>query len=244
MSNKLKAKQSSYRAYCKLWEILDWIYPPHCGGCGETGSRWCQNCRSQVKLVDKNYCPTCGHVHHSPGLCSRCASHIPSFHSMRSWAFFDGPVRNALHRLKYQGDIALGEVLARPMLQLLQNLQWEIDCILPVPLAIDRQRKRGYNQAALLAYPLALGAGIFYGAKGLVKIKETQTQVGLTFEQRHENVEGAFRAYSKIVKNRKVLVVDDVTTSGATIESCASAIMEAGADRVYGMTLAQAPYHS
>jgi len=163
---------------------------------------------------------------------------------MRSWAFFDGPVRNALHRLKYQGDIALGEVLARPMLRLLQNLQWEIDCILPVPLAIDRQRKRGYNQAALLAYPLALGAGIFYGAKGLVKIKETQTQVGLTFEQRHENVEGAFRAYSKIVKNRKVLVVDDVTTSGATIESCASAIMEAGADRVYGMTLAQAPYHS
>lgn len=161
---------------------------------------------------------------------------------MRSFARFEGPLRNALHRLKYSRDIALGEVLSQYLINLLSQLDWDIDCILPVPLGHARFEQRGYNQAALLAYPLALATGIAYQPKGLSKIKETATQVGLSFDQRHANVSDAFQADPRIVKNQKILIVDDVTTSGATIESCASAIMIAGANQVYGLTLAQASH--
>ena len=241
MSNPPMAKQRAYQAYRRLWEILDWLYPPRCGGCGQCGSRWCQACHSQSTLIEQNYCPRCGQIQSQPGLCSRCTSRTPVLTGMRSWALFDGPVRNALHRLKYARDIALGEVLSRPLIQLLKQLKWEVDCVLPVPLAQARQKQRGYNQAALLAYPLALATGIKYRSKGVKKIKETRSQVGLSIHQRHENVADAFLADPAIVKNCTVLIIDDVATSGATMESCASAIMIAGANQVYGMTLAQAP---
>ncbi len=241
MSNPQTARRSAYQAYRTMWGFLDWLYPPRCGGCGESGSRWCPVCQSQVVRIDDKICPLCGQIQTKPGICFHCQSRPPSFHAIRSWALFQGPVRNALHRLKYNRDMALGEVLAQPLVQFLYELDWSIDCIIPVPLGRMRQQQRGYNQAALLAYPIALATGIAYQAKGLQKVKETRTQVGLSVNQRRANVAGAYQSDRRIVKGRKVLIVDDVSTSGATMESCASAIMMAGADRVYGMTLAQAP---
>lgn len=239
MHNPLRASSYAYQTYSKLWGILDWLYPPHCGGCGKVGSRWCQICQSQVIQVKSQICPRCGRLGHHSGLCSRCQTHPPSFKAMRSWAIFDGPLRQALHRLKYGRDMALGEILSRPLAQLFSQLDWEIDCILPVPLDPTRKKQRGYNQAALLAFPMALATGTAYEGKGLHKIKETQSQVGLSLEQRRHNVAGAFLADPNRIRHRNVLIIDDVATSGATIESCASAIMLAGADQVFAMTLAQ-----
>ncbi len=241
MSNLRSAKLNAFRAYSKLWEILDWLYPPHCGGCGTNGSRWCPVCQSQIVRIENNCCPRCGQIQRGSDICSRCSAQPPVINGVRSFAVFDGPLRNALHRLKYSRDVGLGDVLSKYLLELFNQVNWEIDCILPVPLGRERYQQRGYNQAALLAYPLALATGLSYQPNGIKKTRDTATQVGLSFEQRRTNVSGAFYADRKIVQNKKVLVIDDVMTSGATIESCASAIMRAGAIRVYGMTLAQAP---
>jgi len=142
--------------------------------------------------------------------------------------------------LKYSRDIGLGEVLARPLFDMLYHLMWPIDLVTPVPMGVARQAERGYNQATLLAFPLSLASGIPFRSQALMKVRDTRTQVGLNLTQRRENVFKAFKARSEIVATRCVLVVDDVTTSGATIEACASALIEAGARQVFGLTLARA----
>jgi competence protein ComFC len=152
-------------------------------------------------------------------------------------------LRNALHRLKYERDIALGETLARPLITLLQDLNWEVDFVTAVPAGIARRAERGYNQASLLALPLALGSGLPYHSRVLSKKSGTPSQVGLSLAERRANVAGAFQARpDKIqgIQGKRVLVVDDVTTSGATMEACAAALSKAGASRVYGLTLARA----
>jgi ComF family protein len=126
------------------------------------------------------------------------------------------------------------------MIALLGDMCWPVDLVTAVPIGTARKKERGYNQAALLALPLALGSGIPYSSKGLIKIRETRSQVGLNVQQRNENVFGVFRANSRLVNGKYVLVVDDVTTSGATMQACARALLEAGACGVYGLTLARA----
>jgi ComF family protein len=173
------------------------------------------------------------------GVCSVCHENPPPYVALRSWAIFNGPLRKALHRLKYARDISLGEVLARPLVQLLAQLQWKFDLVTPVPVGVARRAERGYNQAAFLARPLALRRGIKYQPRALKKIRETRSQVGLTYSQRLENVADAFCSDSNLVGNRIILVVDDVTTSGATMVSCAKALLIAGAKSVFGLTLAR-----
>ncbi len=228
-----------YRYYQFAWVGLDWLYPPSCGGCNSSGFRWCPDCDANTQSITGSICYSCGTTLKSAGTCNQCQESPPPYRASRSWAVFNGPIQNALHRLKYQGDIALGEILARPMVVMLKTFDWNIDLITAVPLGVARQKERGYNQAALLALPLALGSGKTYHSKALIKIRETPTQVGLNRIQRRMNVVGAFLANESAVSGKSVLVVDDVTTSGATLEACAFALIEAGARRVYGFTLAR-----
>jgi ComF family protein len=141
--------------------------------------------------------------------------------------------------LKYKGDLTLGEVLARPLIKLLEASRWNTDVVIPVPLGERRFLERGYNQSALLARPIALAIGKPYTPKGLMKTRETDTQVGLTFAQRIVNVDGAFLADPVYVDRKRVLLIDDVITSGATMESCSDALKIAGATEVYGLSLAR-----
>jgi ComF family protein len=142
--------------------------------------------------------------------------------------------------LKYYRDISLGIILAKPLIDHINKLQWPCDTVMPVPLGVARLRERGYNQAALLARPIAMATGLSYRPQGLVKVKETPTQVGLSFNQRRENVKGAFKAVPASVSERSILVIDDVATSSATLEACAEALLAENARRVYGLTLARA----
>jgi ComF family protein len=122
----------------------------------------------------------------------------------------------------------------------LKSLAWEIDVIVPVPLGVARQKERGYNQAALIARPVALETGWAYRPKALSRVRETKTQVGLSIEERRMNVGGAFKAEGEGVAGKNVLLIDDVLTTGSTMEACAAALIEAGAAKVFGLTLARA----
>jgi competence protein ComFC len=231
-----------YRLYRWAWAGLDWLYPPNCGGCDRAGARWCQTCQENVSPINPPICIKCGKSIQGAGRCLSCRANVPPYQALRSWAVYEGPLRNAILRLKYAGDITLGELLARPIIQLLHKLEWEVELVTPVPLGVARQAQRGYNQAALLAFPLALSSKLAYRSQALAKVREIRTQVGLSLAERFENVVGAFQANSKIVSEKTILIVDDVATSGATMQACASALLDAGARQVYGLTLARADH--
>jgi len=230
----------AYTIYRWLWTGFDWLYPPECGGCGQVGLRWCAECQAATQNISSPFCRTCGATGvNRDELCNRCLAYPPNFSALRSWTLFAGPVRNAIHRLKYQRDIALGEVLARPLIQMVVEEDWDIDLIVPVPLSVARKIERGYNQAALLARPIALATGWSYQPRAMQRTKETRSQVGLTLKERYSNVSGAFLANRKKVSGKHVLLIDDVTTSGATLEACSQALRTAGALEVYCLTIAR-----
>jgi competence protein ComFC len=163
---------------------------------------------------------------------------------MRSWLVFEGPIRNALHTLKYRRNMALGETLAKYLAEFVGTLGWPVKLVVPVPLGKGRKNERGYNQVGLVAMPLASINHWRYSPQALVRTRETSSQVGLTIAQRRENVSGAFLGDQALVSNADVLLVDDVATTGATLSACSSALLEAGARSVYALTIARTlPQH-
>jgi len=163
---------------------------------------------------------------------------------MRSWAFFEGPIRHALHSLKYYRNVALGDVLAKHLVRVVQKLSWQVDLVAPVPLGRQRMKERGYNQAGLLAMPVAFMQNWRYSPQAVIRIRETRSQVGLSALERKENISGAFQADPSRVSGKVILLMDDVTTTGATMVACSDALRKAGAKTVYALTLARAlPHH-
>jgi len=240
MTGVVAAGPPAYRLYHWAWTGIDWLFPPPCGGCTNPGARWCDTCSNQIKPITDQVCPGCGQPTGEVELCPRCRANPPAYLALRSWAVYGGPLRKAIHRLKYNADGGLGEILARSLSKKLIALGWPVEMIIPVPAGIDRQAQRGYNQTTFIAFPLALMSNLPYRPAALAKIRQNRTQVGLTVEQRRQNVKDVFQAKKSVVNNKTVLVIDDVTTSGATMEACASALKAAGAREVFGLTLARA----
>ena len=203
-------------------------------------------CMQNVALILPPLCNRCGRkmaTGNQALYCRECYNRRPAFDALRSWAMFEGVTRNALHRLKYESDVALGEVLSRPLTQLVQESNWQVDLVTPVPIGKQRSHERGYNQAAMLAKPMALSLGLKYAPQSLMRVRETVSQVGLSHKERQHNVAGAFAAQRNMVEDKSVLVVDDVTTSGATLNACSQAILDEGARTVFCLTLARAAHH-
>ena len=147
--------------------------------------------------------------------------------------------------MKYRRNIGLGEAIAMQMADFVHSLHWQLDVLIPVPLGKRRLKERGYNQVALVARPLAYQIGIRYKPDALWKTRETRSQVGLTISQRSENVQDAYQADSVVVKDKSILIMDDVATTGSTISACTAALHSAGAQEVYVLTIARAlPHHS
>jgi ComF family protein len=148
------------------------------------------------------------------------------------------PIRDALHALKYCRDLGPAQVLPEVLLRVWGELGWPVGVLIPVPLSVQRMHERGYNQAARVAHALGERVGLPVREKMLIRSRETASQVGLTLTERHSNVAGAFRAQE--VSRHCILLLDDVCTTGATLEAGAHALHEAGAADVFAVTVARA----
>lgn len=232
-------KPIPYTLYQWVWKAIDWVYPPVCGGCGASGTRWCPGCQRSLQRINGSICPRCGMPINKVAVCSDCRERSLAIDGLRAYACYSGALRNAIHRLKYQRDIALAETLAGFLVELYHETEWQIDLVAPVPLGVVRRRERGYNQAAMIAYPFALAVQVSYSGGAIRRVRETASQVDLGFSQRHENVRDAFWADPQRVTGRTILVIDDVTTTGATLNACAEALKNAGANTVYGFVVAR-----
>ena len=232
-----------YSIYHSFWNMLDLLFPPVCGGCSKPGSRWCMDCQKRVNILDGILCEICGLPQDKPGVCGTCLAERPRFRALRAWAVFSGPIQPALHRLKYRRDVSMGDAFASQMMPFVRSLNWKIDVVIPVPLGRQRLKERGYNQVGMIAKPLALALGMRYAPDGLMRRKETRSQVGLTKVERKANVQNAFQA--GVGMNRKsILIMDDVSTTGSTLSAGAEALYSAGATDVYALTVARAlPQH-
>jgi competence protein ComFC len=239
----------SYRLYHFLWNALDWIFPPRCGGCSQFAQRWCPVCQGNVERILDPVCTICGSPYsptvHSAAtsICAECSHTPPAFTALRSFCGYTGPARRAIIRLKYSRDIGLGEALANQLAEYLQTLNWSIDLVTCVPLSRGRLRQRGYNQSAMIARPLAMSIPKPFLPVLLRKTREAPTQVGLSANDRRKNVDGAFETGGASLSAKRVLVIDDVTTTGSTMNACARALLDAGAASIYGLTFARAGLH-
>ena len=151
----------------------------------------------------------------------------------------EGAVRKAIHALKYQGVRAVAPTLGQLLVPFLAQEGLEGDLLVPVPLHPKRERQRGYNQLLLLAQAVGRATGLAVEPRALTRVTSVPSQVSLRAEERRANVAEAFRARPESVAGRRILVIDDVCTTGATLEACALALKEAGAVSVWGLALAR-----
>jgi ComF family protein len=216
--------------------LLDLFFPPRCVQCHTLGNRLCAACRADVVWIDSDRCRLCGLP--AGGTRPHACIDTATLAFVRSAAVYGGPIRKALHALKYQADRLLADQLTGLCAEHWALPKEQFDLLVPVPLGRRRESARGYNQSRLLAEALSRRGGIPVGADRLARSRETKSQVVLSHAERRENVAGAFAARN--VAGISVLLIDDVCTTGATLQSCAEALVRAGALRVGAVTLARA----
>lgn len=220
--------------------LLDLLFPPRCVGCRQFGSWLCSECRSAIEVLRPPLCPRCGLPTAKGQFCPHCQHGALQLDGIRSVAFFEGPLQQAIHYLKYSNSRHLAAPLGEMMVSYWQDVHFPADVIVPVPLHARRLRQRGYNQAALLARELGKGVGLPVLEDALLRVRDTASQVDLNAEERKENVRGAFYCPDDRLAGKKVLLVDDVYTTGATLEACSLALKQRGVHRVWALTLARA----
>jgi ComF family protein len=186
-------------------------------------------------------CECCGREVGAGNRCQDCARDRPRIDGVRACGRFDGAIRQAVHRLKYNGQRALAEPLAELLAKTAQGLP-PADAIVPVPLHPTRERQRGYNQSALLGR--ALGRRLDVPVlEAVSRVRKTDDQVGLDRRMRRENVKAAFACpQPEIASGRNLLLVDDVCTTGSTLNACAEPLLRAGAATVWGLVVARQDY--
>lgn len=232
---------------------LDLIYPPACCHCGALpdDSGFCAACLRRIEVPRPPYCFRCGVPfrtrHEDNHACGRCRAGAPAFDTARAAAIYDAslaadqPLKAALQRYKYNRDVALAAPLATFLRRECPFDLAAYDIAVPVPLHIGRLRWRGFNQASLLARRITAGTGLRVDAFSLERARATQPQVELDEKERHRNVAAAFRvARPERIRQRRVLLVDDVYTTGSTVNECSRVLRHAGARSVDVLVLARA----
>ncbi|HOJ20580.1 MAG TPA: ComF family protein [Armatimonadota bacterium] len=233
--------------------LVDLVFPPNCVAChGPAPEYLCASCIASIRRVERPLCHCCGRpldlLSVSPessfrerALCARCRALPVEFDRCRAYGWYEGALREAILALKYHGKTAVIPALAELLRRALDEdpVLSRARTLVPVPLHPRRRRERGFNQAELLARALAAQSGRALRCDLIVKTRYTRPQVGLNAEQRRENLRDAFAVQGEAAPAGPILLIDDVTTTGATFHACACALRAAGATTIYALALAR-----
>ncbi len=225
-----------------LTQLLELVYPTRCLVCQEVGAVVHPACRAKLSFLQEPFCHQCAlplRVEPCPSPLCQMPEADRYLTGLRSVLLHRGGGREAVLRLKYRGVASLAEWAGTESGQALHRfrLAEHFDLVMPVPLHPDRLRKRGYNQAALVAVVLARRLGRPYREGLLMRRRATRSQVELNGQERAANMRDAFGWSGQPLAGQRVLLFDDVCTTGATLNECARAVRAAGAAEVWALTL-------
>ncbi|WP_259149334.1 ComF family protein [Rhizobium sp. BIGb0125] len=251
-SGRLRFLSSGPIGLLRQWgrAVVDIVYPPQCAGCGiiiSRGGAFCSECWSGIGFIERPYCEILGLPFSSdpgPGmLSSEAIANPPPFDRLRSAVIHEGAARKLVHQLKYLDRLDLVSTMAVWMLRASDGMIEQCDYIIPVPLHRRRFISRRFNQSAELARHLADLSGKPFLSSSVIRTKPTKRQVGLTAKGRQDNMRGAFAfapGRELDVAGKRVVLVDDVYTTGATVSAVSRLLKKAGAADVTVLTFAMA----
>lgn len=235
--------------------VVSVFFPAGCRICdrlltGASRVPICRECLATFQAAPERKCEICGRplpsLTETEGerpVCPACQEKTYAFERARSYGMYDGALVRAILLLKWERIEPLGAWFAQRLAEVArrEGMASETDVVVPVPLHQERERERGYNQAGLISKPLARKLGLPHKAVLLMRTRPRPNKQILSFEERWESVRGAFATRpGSQVDNRRVLLVDDVLTTGATLDACARALLDGGAKSVVGLTVARA----
>ena len=226
-------------------KILEFLFPPACPLCGtpvSTHGELCAECWTAINWIENPKCVKCGYPFPADldlggtPLCPVCAAGKSELDWIRSACVYDDASRGAMLPFKHGGRIQYARFMSRAMMWAMRDIEIDADTIMPVPLARRRLFKRGYNQATLLARPIARATRIKIDHDS-VRRKYRDDMGHKTARERAENIHGVFYVvHPDKIRGKKILLVDDVMTSGATFSELRRVLIRAGATAVYGVT--------
>lgn len=216
-------------------------YPAACATCQQSGSPFCDNCKLNLSWIEPPVCERCGRQTMTEWqTCQVCLAQPTLLQHVRAAVHFADPVRPAIHALKYRKLRGVAEPLADVMVTGWRKWASAVDLVIPVPLHAERFRERGYNQSEELSRWFSAEIKLPHTTDALFRTIYTRPQVGLRQTERAGNVQGAFKAVPSLVRNQKLLLIDDVLTTGSTLEAAAEALIGAGATSVSAYCLSRA----
>jgi len=229
-----------------LTNIQDWLLPRLCPACGgRAGARreLCPGCEKNLPVV-QHACPRCAILFEHPdthGECGACQKHPPAFAHTVALYRYAPPVDHFIRELKFHQQLGLARLLGDQLARRCLTETPRPDLIIPVPLHRARLRERGYNQALEIARPLAHAFGVPLDFRSLLRVRATAPQTGMTVKARRKNLRGAFALRNgAAVQDMHVALVDDVMTTGSTVQAAATCLRAAGAAEVDVWVIARA----
>lgn len=227
----------------------DFVVPPVCLACQRPlGSHdsLCASCWQRITFIRPPLCDRLGiPLPYDPGgkaISAAAAAHPPLYDRARAVAVYDGVMKDLVHGFKYADRHDARRLLGRWLAETGRELLADADFVVPVPLNRTRLLSRRFNQAAILAREVSRRSGVTYAPQALLRVKRTPSQVGLTHDERKRNVRAAFKAPQRTgadsIDGRNIVLIDDVITTGATVDACARALKRAGAARVDVLAMA------
>lgn len=224
-------------------KILDYLYPPRCPVCDRICAEGiCDSCRKQLIYIEEDFCLKCGKPlsDSRQEYCMDCQRRKHAYLQGRALFSYQGVIRKSLYRMKYANKREYAECYGREIARHLGKwmIQKKITRIVPIPLHPGRRRQRGYNQAALLARSIGRGLDIPVDEHLLYRVKRTVPQKELTGQERKENLKDAFAVRKNVRPGEGILLVDDIYTTGSTVDAAAECLLKAGKCRIYVVTAA------
>ncbi len=226
-----------------LQTVLDIFYPLRCGGCGGHGSALCRDCIGSFRIVDEaSSCPVCGRWIGKSIVCGGCLEEAGGFRKGHYGFYFEGRLRSAIHAFKFSGRKDIGRSMVWLSREKILSFAETFDWIVPIPVTEKRLKERGFNQSFIIAEEIGKITGKEIKHSILLKKKDTLDQYSLTREERQKNVRGIFAVRDRDrVEGKRVLLVDDLYTTGYTAREAARTLLRSRAGEVHFFALARTP---